>query len=103
MLSRRRVVIRSAGYAAELLQRPKSSLPSVIATTTSRPMSCRLMCASALSSPVSLWRHCWIVRDEFFEEAQVVAVQARLVVVDEDRRGDVHRVHKTQALAHLRF
>src|SRR5271154_5118988 len=33
-----------------------SSLPPVIATTTSRPITCRFIWASALSSPVRL---CW--------------------------------------------
>ncbi len=37
-------------------QGPKSSLPAVIATTTSRPITCRFRWASALSSPVRLWR-----------------------------------------------
>ena len=50
-------------------QGPKSSLPLVMATTTSRPMIWRFMWASALSSPVLL---CWYwevgaMRGEFFE------------------------------------
>src|SRR5579875_828219 len=37
----------------DLFHGPKSRVPPVIATTTSRPMTWRLRCASALSSPVS--------------------------------------------------
>src|SRR5271157_4929697 len=49
-----------------------------------------------------------IVRGELFEPALVVLVQAGLVVVDENARGDVHGVHKTKsfpyaALAHGRL
>ena len=33
------------------------------------------------------------VRREFFKPLIVVLVQARFVVVDENRRGDVHRVY----------
>ena len=36
------------------------------------------------------------MRREFFQPYVVVVVQAALVVVDEDGRGDVHRVHQHQ-------
>src|SRR5581483_4565966 len=40
------------------------------------------------------------VRGEALEPALVVLVEARLVVVDEDGRGDVHGVHEHEPLAH---
>src|SRR6185295_10546777 len=41
-----------------------------------------------------------VVGGEPLEPLLVVLVQARLVVVDEDGRGDVHRVDQAQSLAH---
>jgi len=68
---------------------PKSSLPAVIATTTSRPMIWRFMWASALSSPVPVVAvgRDRLVGGELFEPRLVVGVQPALVVVDEDRRA----------------
>ena len=72
------------------------------ATTTSRPMTCRFRWASALSSPV---RVVVVVAGAGVEGRQplqpgvVVAVQPRLVVVDEDRGGDVHGVDQAEPLA----
>ena len=39
-----------------------------------------------------------LVRDEGLEKARVVGVEAALVVVHEDGRRDVHRVHEAEAL-----
>src|SRR5882762_8259775 len=41
-----------------------------------------------------------IVRGQLLEPALVVLMEPRLVVVDEHARGDVHRVHQAEPLAH---
>ena len=76
-----------------------------MATTTSRPITWRFMCASALSSPVRLWRYCddGFVRREVFQPFFVVVMEARFVVVDEDGGGDVHGVDQDQSFFHAAF
>jgi len=70
---------------------PKSSRPSVTATTTSRPMMVRFRWASALSSRgccgVSAVR---FLRRESLEPLLEISVQAGFIVVDEHRGRDVH-------------
>ena len=84
----------------DLFPRAESSLPLVMATTTSRPMTCRFRCASALSSPVRL---CWYWEvgacgRQLLQPHLVIVEQAVFGVIDEDRRGDVHRVHQAKPL-----
>src|SRR4030095_7488177 len=73
-----------------------------MATTTSRPITCRFICASALSSPVSLWRYCLIGSwgANFFQPNAVVVMEAGLVVVDKHRSGYVHGVDEHESLFH---
>jgi hypothetical protein len=41
-----------------------------------------------------------VVRRQPFEPSLVILMKAGLVVVDEDRRGDVHRIDEAKPLAH---
>ena len=64
-------------------------------------MICRFMWASALSSPVRLCLYRWgdgVERGQLLQPLLVVLVQPGLVVVDEDRRRDVHGVDQDQSL-----
>ncbi len=81
---------------------PKSSLPLVIATTTSRPMIRRLRWASALSSPVRLCRYALVgaCGAICFQPLFAIVMEARLIIVDKHRGRDVHCVDQTKAFGH---
>src|ERR1039458_4983161 len=45
----------------------------------------------------------WVVRRQPFKPSLVIFVKAGLVVIDEDRGGDVHRINEAETLAHAAF
>src|ERR1019366_593723 len=45
----------------------------------------------------------WVVRRQPFKPSLVIFVKAGLVVIDEDRGGDVHRIDEAETLAHAAF
>src|SRR5262249_20928377 len=45
----------------------------------------------------------WLVRRELLQPLLVILVQSAFVVVDEDRRGDVHRIHENESFPDTGF